>query len=39
VSHAAVGGACLVFSENTYTHVLPDIERAAVEAVAKKLFG
>ncbi|MEV7012258.1 site-specific integrase [Streptosporangium sp. NPDC051022] len=24
---------------NTYTHVLPDIERAAVDAVAKRLFG
>ncbi|MGN9843974.1 integrase [Nonomuraea sp. H19] len=24
---------------NTYAHVLPDIERAAVDAVAKQLFG
>ncbi len=24
---------------NTYTYVLPDIERAAVDAVVKRLFG
>ncbi|MEV4184228.1 tyrosine-type recombinase/integrase [Streptosporangium canum] len=34
LGHSQIGLAM-----NTYTHVLPDIERAAVDAVAKKLFG
>ena len=34
LGHSQIG-----LTMNTYTHVLPDIERAAVDAVAKKLFG
>jgi integrase len=34
-----LGHSQIALTMNTYTHVLPDIERAAVDAVAKKLFG
>jgi integrase len=34
-----LGHSQIALTMNTYTHVLPDIERTAVEAVAKKLFG
>ncbi|MGJ6962781.1 tyrosine-type recombinase/integrase [Streptosporangium sp. G11] len=34
LGHSQIG-----LTMNTYTHVLPDIERAAVDAVAKRLFG
>ncbi|MFD8532810.1 site-specific integrase [Streptosporangium canum] len=34
LGHSQIG-----LTMNTYTHVLPDIERAAVDAVAKKLSG
>ncbi|MGW4663311.1 tyrosine-type recombinase/integrase [Streptosporangium sandarakinum] len=34
LGHSQIG-----LTRNTCTHLLPDIERAAVDAVAKKLFG
>lgn len=34
-----LGHSQIALTMNTYAHVLPDIERAAVDAVAKKLFG
>jgi integrase len=34
LSHSQIG-----LTMNTYAHVLPEIERAAVDAVAKRLFG
>lgn len=34
LGHSQIG-----LTVNTYTHALPDIERAAVDVVAKKLFG
>ncbi|MER6578575.1 tyrosine-type recombinase/integrase [Nonomuraea sp. NPDC001023] len=34
-----LGHSQIALTMNTYAHVLPDIERAAVDAVAKQLFG
>ncbi|MEV1290312.1 hypothetical protein [Micromonospora sp. NPDC049679] len=35
-----VGGSCRIgLTMNTYAHVLPEIERAAVDEAAKHLFG
>ncbi|WP_432926976.1 tyrosine-type recombinase/integrase [Microbispora sp. CA-135349] len=34
-----LGLSQIALTMNTYAHVLPDIERAAVDAVAKQLFG
>ncbi|MEV1199255.1 site-specific integrase [Microbispora rosea] len=34
-----LGHSQIALAMNTYAHVLPDIERAAVDAVAKQLFG
>ncbi|WP_207620799.1 tyrosine-type recombinase/integrase [Streptosporangium minutum] len=34
LGHSQIG-----LTVNTYTHVLPDIERAAVDALAKRLLG
>ncbi|MEO3797539.1 integrase [Nonomuraea sp. B10E15] len=34
-----LGHSQIALTMNTYGHVLPDIERAAVDAVAKQFFG
>ncbi|WP_405142469.1 tyrosine-type recombinase/integrase [Sphaerisporangium sp. NBC_01403] len=34
LGHSQIG-----LTMNTYAHVLPEVERAAVDAVAKRLFG
>ncbi|RSM98717.1 hypothetical protein DMB42_43995 [Nonomuraea sp. WAC 01424] len=34
-----LGHSQIALTMNTYAHVLPDIERTAVDAVAKQLFG
>ncbi|MCC5580240.1 site-specific integrase [Microtetraspora sp. AC03309] len=34
-----LGHSQIALTMNTYAHVLPDVERAAIDAVAKKLFG
>jgi integrase len=35
----ALGHSQIALTMNTYTHVLPEIERAAVDSAAEAIFG